>query len=196
MSIIYFLIFTGSAIFILLPIRHYKSSKYFYFFLLLGLTSISGLISIFIFKISANHISLLFTIFLPISLFYNFFRKHIISLLLLLLLFAYPIFQIESKLCLVFQYPFDIAVLIILFWQNSKMYLQQDVLNLFSFGVLLFGLSEVLGMIGYVKNVNAETSVILNYIAVFSQILIGIFLLIFNENNPKIIFSKSDPQIS
>ncbi|NOG98055.1 MAG: hypothetical protein HND52_08830 [Ignavibacteriae bacterium] len=96
----------------------------------------------------------------------------------------------DSSLCLVLQYPFDVAVVFILFWQFSKSYLKENVINIFQAALLLFGLSEVLGMLGYVKNIDAAASVLINYIAVFLQIIIGLFLLIFSEKNPKLILTQ------
>ncbi|MBL1213450.1 MAG: hypothetical protein D8M61_08885 [Ignavibacteriae bacterium] len=189
MLLIYILAYTAITIYVVLPIRH-KDSQYLYFFLLLSITALSVLIFNSVFNLQANNISLLLTIFLPFSLFYDFFKKYILILTIIFLLLIYPVFKLDSSLCLVLQYPFDVAVVFILFWQFSKSYLKENVINIFQAALLLFGLSEVLGMLGYVKNIDAAASVLINYIAVFLQIIIGLFLLIFSEKNPKLILTQ------
>ncbi len=107
------------------------------------------------------------------------------------LLLVYPISQPRCQTSLELQHPFDIAIVFILLWQNSKLYLKENVINLFSFGILLYAIAEFLALIGFIIDIETNTSVIINYIASFSQIIIGLFLLIFSENNPKVIFRVS-----
>ena len=189
MLLIYIITFTAIGIYIILPIRQIKS-QYFYFFLLVALTAFFSFVFYFAFNLEASNISLLLTLFLPFSLFYEFFKKNLLMISIVCLLLIYPVFQLSPSLCLVLQFPFDVAVVFILFWQFSKSYLRENVINLFQAALLLFGLSEVLGMLGYVKNIDANTSVLINYIAVFLQIIIGLFLLIYSENNPKLLLTK------
>jgi hypothetical protein len=190
MFVIYLLVLTGTAINLALPIKHFKS-KYFFYFLLIGLTDISGLILIFIINQQPNNFSLLFSLFLPISLFHNYFKKNLLIICILFILFIYPILNLDAQTSLELQHPFDIALVFILLWQNSKLYLKENVINLFSLGILFFVLAKFLALIGFIIDIETNTSVIINYIAVFSQIIIGIFLLIFSEDNPKVIFRVS-----
>ena len=190
MLIIYILTFTTIIISLSLPLRHIRS-KYFYYFLILGITNFVSLILYFIFNLQSNSFSLLLTIFLPFSLFYNFFKKNLLLLFIFFLIVTYPIVQIDAKTSLLLQHPFDVAVVFILLWQNSKTFLKENFINLFSFSLLLYALAEFLALIGFIVDINTDTSVIINYIAVFSQIIIGIFLLIFSEDNPKVIFRVS-----
>ena len=190
MFVIYFLMFWGALINLALPLKHFKS-KYFFYFLLIALTDISGLILILILDQQPNNISLLFSLFLPISLFYNFFKENILIICFLFILLLYPILILDSQTSLELQHPIDIALVFILLWQNSKLYLKENIINLFSIGILLFTSAKFLALIGFIIDIETNTSVIINYIAVFSQIIIGIFLLIFSENSPKVIFRVS-----
>ncbi len=180
MIIPYIISIAGNTIWALTPFKQAKTN-YFYFFLVNAITSCLSLLD-FIFLIHPAKIYVGKDLFLIIALFefkkiphYKYFILGVFALSILLPL-------IISVQILIYLLIVENIVIFFLILKKTILYSAlTEKLNLFHFILLLLELSTITRYIVVV--VDIKTGVIFYYLTAAFGILIGIYFLIFNENN-------------
>jgi hypothetical protein len=186
----YLINYTLYAVWSIIPFRQ-KKTNYFFFFLVYGITAVIMILDN-ILLIHPAYFYLGQGFFLIISLFY--FKKihrHILFLTGILIISIILPFILSIEIitfCLIIEH---MIIFFIILKRTIIISIQQEKLNLFHFILLLFEISVITRFI--VVAGNLKTGIIFFYLTAAFSILIGIFFLIYNEeNSPKLRLVKED----
>ncbi len=181
MPIAYIIIYTSMAAWVLPPFRQYRT-RYFYFFLILGLSDPLTYIAARIFSVDAIIIYAFSTPVLVLSLI-NIKNKFKIILLIISaasisMVLAVKLDMQEMMVYLLLQY---FIIWILIFRHSIIMLLEKGLITLFNIFLNIYILSLLMKFIIIINNTKA--GVYYFYISSAFEILIGIFFIIYNEKN-------------
>lgn len=190
-NILYLIIYADIFIWLFPPFRQY-STKYFYYFLIMGLTDPIAVSIVELFHVISSHIYVFCNILLVYSIYFE--KKNVVNFLLTLfidtLLFTTLVI---SKSDIIVNDIILIITHLIIFSKVLKDFIVEifdsSKLNIFYLFFILYMLSLIIKLLFYITEV--KTGYLYFYLTGAFEILIALYFIFFNVNNSKIIKLKS-----
>ena len=184
MELIKFIGYINIFVWILIPIKQYKT-RFFLFFLILGLFDPIAFISYYFFKFNMGVLYLIGTIILLYPALFEIGKKIKLSIIFSFLIASLIVVFYAMNISIIIQILIHfiifisfLKVLVVFFSENRKLLLFHLMLVLYEFSLLLKF---------FIYYNEVEVGQVYYYVTTGFQILIGIFFIFFNEvHSPKL----------
>lgn len=184
MELLRYIAYTSIFIWVLIPIRQFRT-RFFLFFLILGLLDLSSLILLYVFNSKAEIFYLIGTAILLYPFLTDLKNVYRFGVVAVLIVSAFIIFYYTNINPILFQMVIHIAILIYFLKVLILYYGLNRKILLFHLFLLAYEFSLILKFFVYWHEFNL--GLIYFYLTTIFQILIGIFFLFINEKNSPLI---------
>ncbi len=188
---LYLIIYADIFFWLLPPFRQY-STKYFYYFLVMGLTDPIGILIFKLFHLNAGYFYIFSNILLVYSIFFE--KKNVINFL-----FTIIIGSVTYATLVIFKSSFTVNNIIIIithiiiFSKVLKDFIVEifnsSKVNIFYLFFILYMLSLIIKLLFYITEV--KTGYLYFYLTGMFELLMAVYFTFFNVKNSKIIQLKS-----
>ena len=182
MELIKYIIYLSSVVWILIPIRQYKT-RFFLFFLLLGLYDPVFISAFYLFNIDVSPLYLLGTCLLPYAVLFNVkVRTKYFITIFLFIICGIVVFFFPTKIIIL-----QLMIHLLIFFSFLKTFTisYSDIRKLSVFFLILLSYEFSLLLKFYLTDF--ELGIMYFHLTTVFQILIGIFFLFINEKNSPMI---------